>query len=65
MKSAEPSIGRLKRLRGEASTTTPTSSTMSTVEETFVDLTTTVDLFGGVDDIDPTVPPPLSLLAMM
>ena len=65
MKSVEPCTGTSKRLQGEASTTTPTSGTMSVVEETFVDLTTTVDLFGGVDDIDPTVPPPLSLLAMM
>ena len=38
---------------------------MPTTEETFVDLTATVDPSGGADDIDPIVTPPLLLCAMM
>ena len=38
---------------------------MPTAQETFVDLTTTVDPFGGANDVDPTVAHPLSLRAMM
>ena len=65
MKNAEPSIGTSKRSRGKASTTATVSSTMPTAEETFVDLTTVVDPSGGVDDVDPTVAPLLSLRAMI
>ena len=52
-----------KRSQGEASTTALASGTMPTVEETFVDLTVTVDLSDGVDNVDPTVAPSLSLCA--
>ena len=38
---------------------------MPATEETFVDPTTTVDPFGGADDVDPTVTAPLSIRAMM
>ena len=65
MKSAEPSTGTSKRLWDEASTTAPTSGAMPATEETFVDLTTAVDPFGGADDVNPTVTTPLSLRAMM
>nr|POE81772.1 hypothetical protein CFP56_19971 [Quercus suber] len=65
MKSAEPSTRTSKRSRGEASTTAPTSGAMLAAEETFVDLTAVVDPFGGANDVDPTVAPPLSLRAMM
>ena len=40
-------------------------SVLCSIEETFVDPTTAMDPSGGVDDIDPTVTPPLSLHAMM
>ena len=49
MKSAELSTRTLKRSRGEASTTTATSGIMPVAKETFVDLTATVDPFGGTD----------------
>ena len=65
MKSAKPSTGTSKRSRGEASTTAPTSGTMSVAKKTFVDLTAVVYPSGGVDDVDPTVAPPFSLHAMM
>ena len=65
MKSAEPSIGTSKRSRGEAFTIAPTSGNMLAVEKTFVNLTTAVDPFSGVDDVDPAVAPPLSLYIMM
>ena len=64
MKSAKPSTGKSKRSRGETSTTAPTFGTMSTAKETFVDLTVVVYPSSGVDDVDPTVTPPLSLCAM-
>ena len=38
---------------------------MSVAKKTFVDLTAVVYPSGGVDDVDPTVAPPLSLCAMM
>ena len=38
---------------------------MPATEETFVDLTAAVDPAGDVEDVDPTVAPPLSLHAMM
>ena len=65
MKSAKPSIGTSKRSRVETYTTTPTFGAMPAVEETFVDLIAAVDPSSGVDEVDPTVAPPLSLRAMM
>ena len=65
IKSAKPSTGTSKRSQGEASTATPASGTMPIAKETFVDPTTTMDPSSGVDDVDPTVAPPLSLYAMM
>ena len=38
---------------------------MPTAEETFVDPIAAVDPFGGADEVDPTVTPPLSLCTMM
>ena len=38
---------------------------MPTVEETYVDPTTTMDPTGHDEDVDPSVAPPLSLRAMM
>ena len=38
---------------------------MPDAEETFVDLTATVDPSSGANDVNPTVTPPLSLRAMM
>ena len=38
---------------------------MPATDETFVDSTATVDPVGDVEDVDPTVAPPLSLHAMM
>ena len=64
MKSAKPSIRTSKRSRGEASITTPSSSTMSAAKETFMDQTAVVYPSGGADDVDPTVAPFL-LHAMM
>ena len=65
MKSAKPSTRTLKRSRGEASTIAPTSGIMPVTEETSVDPITAVDPSGGVDDVDPTIDPPLSPCAMM
>ena len=65
MKNVEPSIGTSKRSWGEAFTTATVSGTMPTIEETFVDPTTVMDPSGGVDDVDPTIAPLLSLRAMI
>ena len=65
MKSAEPSIGTQKRSRGEASTTALAFGAMPVAEETFVDPIAVMDPSGGVDNVNPTVTPPLSLCAMM
>ena len=65
MKSVEPSIGTSKRSRGEAFTTALASSAFPVVEETFVDPTAAVDPSSGVDDVDPTIAPLLSLCGMM
>ena len=65
MKSVEPSTGTSKRSRGEVFTTTPTSGAMPATKETFVDSTAIVDPFGGTEDVDTTVAPPLSLRVMM
>ena len=54
MKSAKPSIGTSKRIRGDTSST---SSAMPATEETYVDPTATVDPAGHAQDVDP----PLSL----
>ena len=54
MKSAKPSIGTSKRIRGDASTI---SSAMPAAKETYVDLTVVVDRAGHAQDVDP----PLSL----
>ena len=63
MKSVEPITGMSKRSQVEFSTTILASSTMLATE--VVDSTTAMGPFGGADDIDPTVTPPLSLHAMM
>ena len=62
MNSVEQSTVTSKRPRGDAATT---SSAMLAAEETFMDLTIVVDLASVVEDVDPTVAPPLSLHAMM
>ena len=62
MNSAEQCTMTSKRPRGDATTT---SSAMLATEETFVDLTTAMDLAGAVEDVDPTVAPPLPFCAMM
>ena len=64
MKSVEPSTGLSKRSR-EVSTTALSSGAMYATEETFVDPIAVVDPFGGANDVDPTVAPPLSLPTMM
>ena len=63
MKSVEPITGMSKRSQVEFSTTILASSTMLATE--VVDSTTAMGPFGGADDIDLTVTPPLSLHAMM
>ena len=55
IKSVIPSTGTSKRSRGEASTTAPASGV----------ITAAVDPFGGAEDVDPMVTPPLSLCGMM
>ena len=62
MKSAEQSTGTFKRPRGDAATF---SGAMPATEETFMDPTAVVDPTGVVEDVDPTVTPPLSLRAIM
>ena len=65
IKSAEPSTGTSKRSRGENFTIAPTIGTIPAAEGTFVDLTAAVDPFGGANDVNPIVAPPLSLCALM
>ena len=62
MKSAKPSTGTSKRLKGDASTT---SSTMFATEETYVDPIAAMDHAVHSKDVDPSGAPPLSLRAMM
>nr|POE58601.1 hypothetical protein CFP56_50189 [Quercus suber] len=62
MKSAKQSTETSKRPRGDVATT---SGAMPAIEETFVDPTTAMDPVGGVETVDPTVAPPLSLRDMV
>nr|POE95790.1 hypothetical protein CFP56_39330 [Quercus suber] len=58
MKSAEPSTGTSKRLKGDASTT---SGTIFATEETYVDPTLAMNPVIHSKDVDPSGAPPLSL----